>query len=63
MRRGRAGRRWTDDDLAELKRLLEEGLPYAEIARRLGRSVHAVAIMAGVLGGTPWRYGGRAGSA
>jgi hypothetical protein len=57
---GITGRRWTDEELAELKRLLDEGLPYPEIARRLGRSVTEVETMLSVQGWTFWRSGGRA---
>jgi hypothetical protein len=52
------GRRWTEAELAELKRLLDEGLTNPEIARRLGRTEGAVKGMASAQGWRNWHSRG-----
>jgi hypothetical protein len=50
--------RWSDEELAALRRMVAEGLANAEAARQLGRTEAAVANMLSVLGWRPWRFGG-----
>lgn len=38
--------RWSDEEIATLRRLTLDGLSYAQIGEQLGRTVHAVNIMA-----------------
>jgi hypothetical protein len=54
-----ANRRWTEEELAEVRRPYDEGAGHAGIARRLGRSVTAVETMVSVQGWAYWLSGGR----
>jgi 5-methylcytosine-specific restriction endonuclease McrA len=45
-----ANRRWSEDEIAELRRLIEERITLGEIARRLGRPFNGVALKASRLG-------------
>ena len=50
IRRPNAGKRWTAEDEAELRRLAGEGVPTREIAARLGRTAEGVSRQAEKLG-------------
>ena len=45
-----AGRRWTEDEVAELQSLVAAGMPLGEVARRLGRPFGGTAAKASELG-------------
>jgi len=41
---------WTPDQIKQLKRLVEEGLPARAIAREMGRTEEAIYVMANKIG-------------
>ena len=61
MNRIKAQRRWEPREIAELKKLRREGLPYGEIAQRLNRSRAAIGsavyLFDALAMRRPWRPG------